>query len=409
MAKLSDFNLMDVKTQECPYEYYGLLRKEAPIYKMPETGYYIVSRYDDVLEALRNPEVFSSKLGFNAFEIPEEVIEIYEKEGFGQPVDTLVSNDPPEHTRFRDLVDRDFTAGRVRKMMPYIKQIVNEAIDGFIDDGEAEIVTQFAIPIPLMIIADQLGVPREDMDRFKMWSDAAVEPLGLMVTKERYIECARLTNDFDRYMNDRLEERRKTPTDDILSDLVQARVEGERELNTLELLSITKQLLGAGNETSTNALASGVVLMIENPEELEKCREDRSRYATLAEEVLRLEAPVAGLFRSTTKDTELGGVKIPKGSVVNLRYASANRDEGTFEGADKLDVCRQAAGKHFSFGAGIHHCIGAQLARREIELGLECLNERVKNLRLVNPEGLEHAPSFILRGLKEVRVTFDKR
>jgi len=409
MAQLSDFNLMDPKTQECPYEFYGLLRKEAPVYKMPDTGFYIVSRYDDVFKALRDPGVFSSKLGFNPIEIPKEVDEVYEKEAFGKPVDTLVSNDPPEHTRFRDLVDHGFTAGRVRKMMPYIKEIVNEVIDGFIDDGEAEMVTQFAIPVPMMIIADQLGVPRKDMDKFKLWSDAAVEPLGLMVTKERHIECAKLSAEFHRYMYDRMEERRKEPQDDMLTDLIQARVEGERELNTLELLSIAGQLLGAGNETSTSALASGIVLMIQNPEEMEKCREDRTRYATLAEEVLRLEAPVAGLFRRTTEDTELGGVKIPEGSVVNLRFASANRDEGTFEGADKLDVCRQAAGKHFSFGAGIHHCIGAQLARREIELGLECLNERVKNLRLVNPEGLEHAPSFILRGLKEVRVTFDKR
>jgi len=409
MSQLSDFDLMDKKTQECPYEYYSLLRKEAPIYKMPGTEYYIVSRYEEILDAIRRPEEFSSEKGFDSFDPPAEVKEIYEKEGFGQPIGTLASCDPPAHTRFRDLVDRAFTAGRVRKMKPYIQSIVDEAIDGFIDDGEAEIVTQFAIPIPLMIIADQLGVPRKDMDKFKIWSDAAVEPIGLMASKERQIECAKLCNEFDHYMYERLEERRKNPSDDILSDLVQARIEGERELNTLELLSITKQLLGAGNETSTSAFAAGVVLMTENPEEMEKCRADRTRYATFAEEVLRLEAPVAGLFRRTTVDTELGGMKFPKGTLLNLRFASANRDEAVFDKPEKLDVCRKAAGKHFSFGQGIHHCIGAQLARRELELGFESLNNRVKNLRLVNEEGLEHAPSFILRSLKEVRVTFDKR
>lgn len=410
MTGVEDFEFLDEAVQECPYDFYKAMREEQPVYQVPGMGFYIVSRYEDVLEALRSPDVFSSKMGFRPGSVPAEAIRIYEEEGYGKEVDTLVSNDPPSHTRFRALVDRAFTPSRVKKMESYIDAIAQELIDSFIEAGEVDIHKQFSIALPLMVIADQLGVPRADMDKFKEWSDAAVLPLGLIITDEQQIECAKLGVEMQHYFVARFEERRKEPKDDMLTDLVQARIEGEQPLNTEELLSIVQQLLVAGNETTTSAISSGVMLLINNPDQIPILRADRKRYETLAEEVLRAESPVQGLFRMTTRDVEIGGTTIPQGSTVNLRYGSANRDDGRFEGAEKFDVCRKNAGAHLAFGAGIHHCIGAQLARREIIVALRGLVERLDDMELAVPEeDLHHFPSVILRGYTALPIRFKKR
>lgn len=404
-----DFKFTDRDTQECPYDFYRALRNEAPVYKVPETGFYIVSSHELIMEALRQPLVFSSRLGFRS-DAPEEVKRVFEEEGFGEEVPTLVSNDPPEHTRFRKLVENAFTPKRVASMEAYMVKIVDEAIDSFVERGEAEIVSEYAVPIPMKIIADQLGVAREDMDRFKRWSDASVEPLGMMISKERHVECAYQMVEFERYFLERLQERRRQRTDDMLSDLVYAQVEGERQLNDRELLSICRQLLVAGNETTTNTITSGVWLLARHPEQVRVLREKPDLFGRLAEEVLRYESPVQGLFRMTTEDTELGGVRIPKGSRVNLRYGAANRDECVFANAEDFDPQRTDARRHLAFGNGIHHCIGQALARQEIKIALRGIVERLDNLRLADPDfEPEHHPSMILRGIKALPVTFEKR
>lgn len=413
MVDYSSSSLFQPEIQEDPFDYYAWLRETSPVYQMPDTGMFIISRYDLILKALKQPIVFSSKLGFAANrQVPPEVTEIYEKEGFGEQVNTLVSNDPPDHSRYRNLVNKAFTSARVRKMESYIQAIADELVDAMIKKGtgKAEIVSEFAIPLPMMVIADQLGVPRDHMAQFKEWSDTAVEPLGMMLTPERQIYCAKKQVEFQHYFAERLEERRQEPRDDMLSDLVQARIEGERPLDTMELLSIVGQLLVAGNETTTNALGAGTYWLINNPDQVDRCREDMSIMENVAEEILRIDSPVQGLFRQTTEDTELGGVDIPKGSIVNLRYGSANHDEQKFEDAERFDVTRKNASAHLAFGAGIHHCIGAQLARREIQCGMRALISKLDNLQIDEDKNtIEHNPSFILRGLKELNVTFEPR
>jgi cytochrome P450 len=413
MPDYSNASLFQPEIQEKPFPYYEWLMERAPVYQMPDTGFFIVSRYDLVLRALKQPTVFSSKLGFAANrEMPPEAREIYEKEGFGEQVPTLVSNDPPDHSRYRKLVNKAFTAARVRKMHAYIQAIADDLVDAAVakGTGELEVVSEFSVPLPMMVIADQLGVPRADMDRFKEWSDTAVEPLGLMITKERQIYCAKRQVEFQHYFVEKLEECRVDPKDDILSDLVQAEVEGERPLDTRELLSIIGQLLVAGNETTTNALSTGVCWLINNPDQADLCREDDSRYENLAEEILRVDSPVQGLFRMTTEDTELGGVEIPKGSIVNLRYGAANRDPARFDDPGRFDALRRNASAHLAFGGGIHHCIGAQLARREIQCGMRSILTKLDNLRFSEGKNtFQHHPSFILRGLKELYVRFDTR
>jgi len=408
MAHLKDFTLADPQVRECPYPFYKVLRDEAPAYFAEGLGCWIISRYDDCLAALRKPEVFSSKMGFRPGHVPEEVTRIYNEEGYGDLPDTLVSNDPPSHTRYRKLVDRAFTAGRVKKMEAYIEQVTDEQIDLFVGRGSAEIMSELAVPLPVYVIADQLGVPRSLRDRFKAWSDAAVEPLGMLISAERHIECAKLVVEMQHYLVGVIEDRRRNPQDDMITDLATREVDGE-PLDIPDLLSVIGQLLGAGNETSTSAIGAGVVQMARDPELVERLAAEPELGRNFAEEILRHEAPVQGLFRRTLSDVEIGGVAIPVGSLVNLRYGSANRDERKFVDPDRFDVERRNASAHLAFGAGIHHCIGAQLARSEIAMAARQLARRVKNIRLKDPDSLEHAPSVILRGLKRADILFDKR
>lgn len=401
-------NFADPQVMECPYPLYKKLRDEAPVYFVKDAGFWIITRYDDCLTAIRNPQVFSSKMGFRPGSVPDEVKRIFNEEGFGELPDTLVSNDPPSHTRYRKLVDRTFTAGRVRQMEDYMIQVVSELIDGFIDDGRLKVMRDFAIPVPMYVIADQLGVPRSHRDKFKEWSDAAVAPLGLLISDERKIECAKLAVEMHHYFVEVFADRRENPRDDIISDLVTKEVDGA-PLDTPELLSILDQLLVAGNETTTSAIGASVVRLAQEPELVELLASDPARCDNFAEEILRHESPVQGLFRMTTEDVEIGGATIPKGSLVNLRYGSANRDERKFECPAEFDVDRKNASSHLAFGAGIHHCIGAQLARREIAIAARELTTRMKDIRLVDPDKLSHTPSVILRGLNEFEVEFSKR
>jgi cytochrome P450 len=414
MTDIASLNLIDSETLECPFPAYQALREAAPVYRVPQTGFWVVTRYDLVMQAVRDTEVFSSQINqaASAGGYPE-VAELFQREGVPF-ASTLISADPPKHTRYRNLVNRAFTAGRVRGMQGYIQQIVDELIDGFLDRGEVEFVAEFAVKLPLYIIADQLGVPRADMQKFKDWSDASV-PIGLDIGRDAELARARLVIEFQKYFLERIEERRRAPRDDILSDLVNARLEengvpGGRPLDGSELLSIIQQLLVAGNETTTNALAAGMVLLIENPDQAAALRTgDDKRMRTFVEEVLRLESPVAGLFRVTTRDTVLGGTEIPAGSFVNLRWAAANRDERVFEEPDRLDVCRRNAGAQIGFGVGVHFCVGAMLAREEMFCAFRTLLRRLDGIRLVPDQGrLEHHPNFILRGLKQLRLAFDR-
>ncbi len=405
-----DETLANIEIQEDPYAYYDVLREQAPVYFDPNLNIYIVTRYDLLLQAIRNTDVFSnigSQAPAEMREPPARVREI--QATMYPPVNTMVTNDPPSHTRYRKLVDYAFTPKRVRAMKPYMDEIVNTLIDGFIDQGEVELITRFGVPLPLYVIGDQLGVPREDAPKFKTWSDASVAPLGLMITDEEWIDSATKVKQFQDYFAAALEDRRKEPRDDLLTALLEARVEGEEPLNTSELLSIISQVLVAGNETTTNSIAAGMTLLIDNPDQQRALRDDPEKIPNFVEEVLRMESAVQGLFRIVKEDTELGGVKLAKGSRLLLRYAAANRDAAKFDNPDKLDVCRPNAGAHLAFGAGIHHCLGAQLARYEMLAAFQAIVARMENLAYSPGRNtFEHHPHLCLRGLKELWITFDK-
>jgi len=407
MPSPDQFNPLSPQTVENPYDFYRAMREEAPVYAVPGGGFFIVSRYEDAKAVLENEELFSSNQPPGLLQPPTPEIEQIQREGY-PPVQTLLTNDPPAHTRYRALVNKAFSAHRVRGMEGSVRRIANELIDVFIGDGRVELIGQFAIGLPLSVIADALGVPRGDMDKFKRWSDDSVAPLGGMIGHDRRIECARSIVEFQRYFAARLEERRSNPRDDILTDLINARLDGADPLNTAEMLSILQQLLVAGNETTTNLIGSAMMLLLRNPGQMKALIEDASLIPNMIEEALRLESPVQGLGRVATRDTELGGVRIPEGSRLIVMYASANRDGRQFHDAERFDVRRDNARAHVAFGQGIHFCLGAALARLEGRIAFETLLTVLKNIRMTpGRNDFAHTPSFILRGLKELHLEFE--
>jgi len=408
MPSVHEFNPLAPETVECPYPFYKAMREEAPVYQVPGLGFFVVSRYEDIKEVVGDTERFSSNSGpgvVAAGATADPELEAILSQGY-PGVNTLLTNDPPDHARYRGLVNKAFTPRRVTGMEASVRAIANELFEAFRHRGAVELVHEFAAPLPLTVIADALGVPRSDLWTFKRWSDDSVAPLSGFLTRERQLECARSIVEFQHYFAAKLDERRAAPQDDVLTDLINARLDGETPLDTAEMLSILQQLLVAGNETTTNLIASGMMLLCQNPEELARVQADPTLVPNVVEEALRSESPVQGLFRMAKVDTSVGGVPVPAGSRLVVMYASANRDEGVYPESERFDVCRDNARTHLAFGHGIHFCLGAALARLEASVAFEQLLQ-LKDWRFApGKNDFAHVPSFILRGLKELHLEF---
>jgi cytochrome P450 len=412
MKHLSDYNFFDSEVLVCPYEFYKLAQEQAPVMELPSSKtnakLFLVTRYELVIEVLKDTKLFSSNFSTllaGKEEHDEELQKIYAK---GWPaMNTLLTADPPEHERFRALVNKAFSSSRINKMHDLIEQIVDELIDSFIARSKCEFVSEFAVPLPIKVIAQQLGVPQADLPKFKRWSDAFITRLGHILSREQEIECAKDIIAFQHYFRDVIESRQKQPADDLITDLVQAKVADERSLNTAELLSIIQQILVAGNETVTSALAGGMLLLTKNTEQMKLLQTDLSQLENFVEEVLRMETPTAGMWRVVTQDTKLGDVLLQAGSLVMLRFDAANRDPIKFQEGERFDVHRHNASNHLSFGYGIHYCLGAMLARKEMQIAYQRLLQRLKNIRLA-PEDYQYLPNVLMRGLKHLYIEFDK-
>jgi cytochrome P450 len=401
VTRLDQYNLFDPEVAENPFAYYQALREQAPVYRT-KAGFYLVSTYALCVEAMRDATRFSSafaaamgggmgkKSGAKIAEAPIPV------------TDTLLTNDPPSHTRFRKLVNKAFSPGRVEKMDAYVVETARELIDGFADRRKVEAVEHLAVPLPLTVIADQLGVPRADMRDFKKWSDASVAPLGGMIGDEEKVECARLVVELQKYLIERCAERRTEPRDDLLSDLVHAYVDDETPLTTAEVVSVAQQFLVAGNETTAHLIAASLMFLLQNPDQLRKLRERPELVSNAIEETVRCETPVQGMWRVATQDLELGGEEIPKGSYLMLRYAAANRDPAMFDDPERFDIERKNAREHLGFGLGTHYCLGAALGRKEAAVALALMLERFPALRLAEGNDFAHQPNMLLRGLKRL-------
>jgi cytochrome P450 len=410
---LESWNLMDPGVQQCPYQFYQATRARAPLYRMPQTGFYLVTSFDLCREVIKHPDLYASGVSPMALRdggVPQAIIDIYQNEGW-MPTASCSTSDPPQHTRVRAFLEPLFTVQKVREITPLIDNTVRELLDGLAGRAEIEFVREFSHPLPMMVIADLIGVPRTDLARFKAWSDAIVEPFSMMVSPEREIECARLVVEMQHYFAALLEDRRRSPRDDLLTAMVRAADDPDTHFDMREQLTIiTIDLLASGNETTTAAITSGLKLLMEDPAAVQQLRRDPALIRNLAEEILRLESPAQGMFRRVTRDTVLGGVQLREGELLSLRFGAANRDESQFPDAERIDLHRNQPGKHLALGIGRHHCIGAQLARQEIISAMGALLERYESFALApGREPPAYQPSFFGRNLRHLHVRLAPR
>src|SRR5262245_24261828 len=311
----------------------------------------------------------------------------------------LLTADPPLHTRQRQVVNRLFTPRRVEGMEPRIRELAHELVSSFADRGTVELVEEFAVPLPVTVIAEQLGVGTDRLEEFKRWSDHLVAPIGNdRLTEEDILEITRSSVAFTRYFLDLLEERRNDPRDDFVT-LLNGTEDPEEDVSEASRLSYIAQLLAAGNETSTKMIAEGAARLARDHALADSLRESPALIPSFVEEILRLSSAVQGLYRTARDDTEVAGVAIPAGSHVVVWYAAANRDADTFPAPGEVDVARENIRKHIAFGKGKHHCVGAPLARAEGVIAFEALLRRLPNWTIADDLGGEaFERSYLLRG-----------
>ena len=419
-ASLSGINVFDLDTLKQPYATYRQLRDHAPVYLSPDMNVHVVTRYDLVREAVKDTETFSSRYdGFLAesqrlaFEAASPDVQTELREITGQMVDvppTMLTLDEPDHTRYRSLVSELFTASRIKASEAAVQAVIDQAIAAMEDRNCIEFMAAFASPVPLTIIATRLGIPVERWPFFFEAATAAAAALRLTpLDGVEMVRRAGLALDLQRLLIELAEARRVKPQEDMISILANSRLDGDgRYLTHGELIGILNQFLVAGHETTSSTFGWGMLLLCENPQLEQELRADGSLMRTFVEEALRMEAPVQGLPRWVTRDTELGGYPLEAGTMVMLRYGAANRDERQFPDPDRVDLRRRKAGAQMAFGSGVHFCIGAPLARQELNLGFQALLEHGRDFRLdPTSEVPEPEASFVLRALPRLQIEFD--
>lgn len=401
-----EFNPIAPEQLENPYPVYARARRERPVFHSPDLNLWIVTRYADITEVEMAPGTFSSAAALEASTEPHPEVLAVLKQGYVEFL-SLVQSDPPDHTRVRAVFGKALNPQRVAAMEASTRALADSLIDSFVQRGEVDIIPEFAYALPGLVICDLLGLPRSDLRQLKRWSDAKQVLMSATTPVQHQVECARDFIAMQRYFAGHIEERRQRPGEDLLSLLVPQSMGGTAPISHQEAISNAIDLLAAGHETTTDLIGNGLALLLRSPEQLRALREDSRLIPNAIEEMLRMEAPVRGFFRTATRETQVGGVSIPRGARLFIVYASGNRDEDQFAMPDRFDIRREDAKRHLSFGKGIHFCLGAILARLEARIAFEHLLRRLPNLRFA-PGGLAvRRPYFILRGFEHLSLAWD--
>lgn len=387
-----------------PYPLYQMLRSSQPVFRAPipndqGAGLWILTRYEDVQSVLRDSHFSVER---EKSDLAQQYRDVIPMQLIGEtgPLRSMLLMDPPNHTRVRGLVSKAFTPSRVAELEPRIRTI----IDGLLSDpgDEMDIIADFAVPLPAIVIAELLGVPPEDHPRFKAWSSELISLIGGEGGPE--VNFARAQTAIDalmEYLGEIVAKRRREPGDDLISAMLHAQQERDA-LTDAELLATSNLLLIAGHETTTNLIGNGMLALLRNPDQLERLRADPSLMPSAVEELLRYDSPVQATLRVARKDVEIGDHTISKGAVVVCVIGSANRDPAVFEQPDRLDLGR-ADNRHLSLGFGVHFCLGAPLARLEGQLALSALIDRFPDMNLAEQD-VEFRKHPILRGVTSLPV-----
>jgi cytochrome P450 len=390
---ISMANLFGDESRRNPYSVYAQLRGAA-VHHDPGSGLWMLLGYDEVLGALHDPEAWSSRAAASG----------------GQPLDWLIFQDPPRHTALRALILRAFTPRAVAALEPRIRTLSRELLDPVIANGEMDLCADYSIPLPLLVIAELIGIPTAERPRFRRWSEVILRLSDTVAAAgpeaERAVSAFRLASgEMRTYLADLLEARRAAPRDDLLSRLVAAELDGAR-LSPDEILAFFQLLLVAGSETTTNLISNAILCFADHPAELARVREDPALLPSAIEEVLRYRTPIQAVFRQTRREVTVGGRAIPPGTLVLVVIGAANRDPRRFDDADRFDVARDP-NPHLAFGHGIHFCLGAALARLEARIALGDLLAQLKSFELARSDW-EPRRAFHVHGPSSLPIRFDR-
>ncbi|HEX2314406.1 MAG TPA: cytochrome P450 [Thermomonospora sp.] len=395
---------LDVKdTGADPYPEYRRLRQECPVSRVRGGNgleAYLVTRYEDAREALndarlaKDPRHGAAMMAASGAPLP--------KPDGPNLANHMLASDPPEHTRLRRLLVREFTPRRVEGMRGRVQEITDglaENVRRRVAEGAevVDLLTEFAFPLPMSVISELLGIPLEDMDRFRDWSRAILLPLGTPGQAEGLRELSG-------YLGELMAAKKAAPGEDLFSALAAA--EEEDRLSPAELIGTAILMIIAGHDTTVNLIANGLLALLRHPDQLALLRERRDLLPDAIEEFLRYDAPLErATARWAVEDVEIAGTTIPKGSLVSIVLGSANRDEGAFAGGEAFDITRSSDNRHIAFGHGIHYCIGAPLARLEGQVAFNTLLDAFPTLELAVPEeDLRWRHSIVMRGLESLPV-----
>lgn len=377
------FNPMLGQARSNPYPLYARLREGDPVHRSYAIFGWILFRHADCLELLRDPRFSADDRNFIGFKRQQEIAVadgLADPEGKDEPV--MLRRDPPDHTRLRSLVNKAFTPRAIEKLRARVEEIADQLLSDLAKRDEFDLIADFAVPLPVTVIAEMLGVPSKDQAVFKRWSDHLVGFLDPQASPGAGV-LRKTADEFFEYMSRIAAERRKQPADDLMTALVQAEDQGQR-LSEQELHGTLALLLAAGNETTTNLIGNGLLALLQHPDQMNRLREQPELIDSAVEELLRWDSPVQFTMRIPTSDVEFRGHHFRKGQAVVAVLGSANRDPAVFADPDRLDITRKE-NRHLSFGSGIHFCLGAQLARLEAQIAFREILRRLPDL---------HAPAF---------------
>lgn len=388
---------------EDPYSFYERARKQEPIFYSSLLKGYVVTRYDDIVTILKDPNRFISRDALQEIiEFTPETIEVL-RQGFPFVPD-LVNSDGDRHRFLRAPLQKVFTPAKIKTMLGFIAVIANRLIDSFIDDGKTDIITRFAYPLPLEVIFTLYGVPLEMMADFKRWGYDNTKLVSSVLEPEEQLKCARSVVEMQYAIAKLIEEKRKAPQNDLISDIQYS------ELTINDMVIILSGLIIAGHKTTSHLIGNTLNTLLEKPAYWKAICEDPSIIPGTLEEALRYDAPVPGMIRTTNEEVNISGVKLPKNSKLFLMYASGNRDENHYENAQNFDVQRfqNKSSDHLAFGHGIHRCIGSSLALLEARIAFELLSSRLHNLRISPEIQLNYIPTLMTRGFTNLIVEWDR-
>lgn len=378
------FDLSSDAVRADPYATYERLRRKDPVHYSRLAGGWVLTRYEDAQAVLIDHHRFSNMQG---------------RSDYGQDA-SMLDLDPPDHTRLRSLVSKAFTPRTVAQQEPRVQQIVDELLEAAGEQDHLDLIEVLAFPLPVIVIAEMIGVPTEDLEQFKEWSNAIVLSLEPARSDEQVRRFRRASEELYEYFEGIIAQRREAPKDDLISALLEAENEGDK-LSHLELLATLELLLVAGNETTRNLIGNGMLALLRNPHEMERLREDPSLLDTAIDELLRYDSPVQLDGRHLLEDVEIGGKQLRAGAQVVAAVGAANRDPVAFSNPGKLDVGRKEK-SHISFGRGIHFCLGAPLALLEARIAFSTILKSFSTIRLsAEPE---YRPQVVLRGVEALWV-----